>query len=68
MNKSNIKFRDYYNISVDIDTEKRVVYISESLDKNTKGISKRYHNKKDIIRIFSNYIFNKINIYPKYKK
>lgn len=44
---------------VEVDSEKKVVYISEyNYKNNTKCISKRYRNKRDILRTINNYLYH----------
>ena len=50
------------NLFLEIDTEKRVVCISDK--KDNKGCAKRYRYKRDIARIFSRYLYYNVNIFP----
>lgn len=54
---------EYLDIRVEIDTEKKVISISNRSN-GGEGLAKRFRNKKDITRIFSNFLFHKVNIYP----
>lgn len=56
-------FIEYIDLQVEIDTEKKVLYITNKSYDN-EGVAKRYKNKKDIMRIFGNYLFKKVYIYP----
>lgn len=56
-------FAEYIDLRVEIDTEKKVLSITNKSNGN-EGIAKRYKNKKDIMRIFGNYLFKKVYIYP----
>lgn len=56
-------FIEYINLQVEIDTEKKVVYITNK-SYDDEGIAKRYTNKKDIMRIFGDYLFPNVYIYP----
>lgn len=56
-------FIEYIDLQVEIDTEKKVLYITNKSYGN-EGVAKRYKNKKDIMRIFGNYLFKKVYIYP----
>lgn len=56
-------FIEYIDLQVEIDTEKKVLYITNKSYDN-EGVAKRYRNKKDIMRIFGNYLFKKVYIYP----
>lgn len=57
------------NLFIEIDPEKKVVYISDyTQNKNGGGLAKKYKNKKDITRIFSNYLFDYINLYSSKKR
>ena len=56
-------FIEYIDLQVEIDTEKKLLCITNKSN-NNEGVAKRYKNKKDIIRIFSNYLFKKVYIYP----
>lgn len=50
---------------IEIDTEKKVVCITDYYDKNyAGGIAKRYKNKKDISRIIDNYLYYDVSIKP----
>lgn len=49
---------------LEIDPEKKVFYISDYAENNEKGLARKYKNKKDIVRIFKNFLFNSINLYP----
>ena len=42
---------------VEIDPEKRAIYISDYGDTSGGGIAKRYKYKKDIVRMFANYLY-----------
>lgn len=56
------------NLFIEIDPEKRVFYISDyTTDDNMKGRVRRFKSKKDIIRIFSNYLFKNVYIYSSKK-
>lgn len=59
------KFIEYIDLQMEIDTEKRVVYITnKSYGNELESVAKRYKNKKDIMRIFGDYLFKKVYIYP----
>lgn len=64
MKKDVKEFKEYIDIYVEIDTEKRVVCISDKTLNGASGVAKRYRNKKDINRIFSNYLFREVSLYP----
>ncbi len=67
MKKDNKEFKNYINLSIEIDTEKRVVCISDC-DKTSDGcVARRYKTQKDIMRIINNYFFKEISLYP-YKR
>lgn len=55
---------EYINMFIEIDTEKRVICISDQTAKSGGGLAKRYRNKKDIMRIFGNYLFHEVDLYP----
>ena len=51
------------SLLVEIDPEKKVVYIHNYLSKiNDKSMTKRFRNKYDIVRIFRNYIFKNVEL------
>lgn len=61
--KENEDFNEYVDMLIEIDTEKKVICISNRSN-GGKGIAKRYRNKKDIMRIFGNYLYQEVDIYP----
>ena len=51
---------DNYRVSllIEIDPEKKAVYLNDyTQEKYINGFSKRFKNKKDIIRLFENYLY-----------
>lgn len=51
------------SLLVEIDPEKRVVYIHDYLSKITeKSMTKRFRNKYDIVRVFRNFIFKNVEL------
>lgn len=63
LEKKKENFIEYIDLQIEIDTEKKAVYITNKSYGN-EGVAKRYRGKKDIIRIFSDYLFKKVYIYP----
>lgn len=57
------EFIEYIDLKVEIDAEKKVLSITNK-SYNNEGIVKRFRNKKDIMRIFGNYLYKKVYIYP----
>lgn len=57
------EFVEYIDLKVEIDAEKKVLSITNK-SYNNEGIVKRFRNKKDIMRIFGNYLYKKVYIYP----
>jgi len=53
---------EYINMFIEIDTEKRVICISDQTSKSGGGVAKRFRNKKDIMRIFGNYLFHEVDL------
>ena len=52
------------NLFLEIDPEKQVFYISDyEPNKNGGGVAKKFKTKKDIVKIFSRYLYRYINIY-----
>lgn len=68
MKNNNKKFFEFINLYIEIDTEKRTVIISDRTSNSGGGIAKRYRNKRDIIRIFSRYLYNYVYLYPPKKE
>lgn len=63
------EIEDYnVNLFIEIDPEKKVVYISDYSNNNGGGKSQKYRTKKDISKIFSNYLINYVNLYYPEKK
>lgn len=62
--KETENFNEYINLFIEIDTEKRVICISDKTSTSGGGLAKRYRNKKDIMRIFGNYLYHEIDLYP----
>lgn len=51
------------NMFIEINPEKRVVSIIDYIEgKSGGGITKRFKRKKDIVRLFANYLYQYINI------
>lgn len=62
---------DNYRISllIEIDPEKKAVYLNDyTQEKYINGFSKRFKNKKDIIRLFENYLYKNVDINLEEKK
>lgn len=57
------EFIEYIDLKVEIDAEKKVLSITNK-SYNNEGVVKRFRNKKDIMRIFGNYLYKKVYIYP----
>ena len=62
---------DNYRVSllIEIDPEKKAVYLNDyTQEKYINGFSKRFKNKKDIIRLFENYLYKNVDINLEEKK
>lgn len=62
---------DNYRVSllIEIDPEKKAIYLNDyTQEKYINGFSKRFKNKKDIIRLFENYLYKNVNINLEEKK
>ena len=66
--KTNNSDLENINMYIEFDLEKRVMCISNYTSKSGGGVAKRFRNKKDIIRIFANYIYNEVDIYSAIKE
>lgn len=52
------------SLLIEIDPEKKAVYLNDySSEKNINGFAKRFKNKKDIVRLFSNYLYEKVDLF-----
>lgn len=67
MKKNNKDFNEYITLCVEIDNEKGAIYITDKTENSMDGITRRFRNKKDIIRIFKNYLYDKVRIFPSKK-
>ena len=62
---------DNYRVSllIEIDPEKKAIYLNDyTQEKYINGFSNRFKNKKDIIRLFENYLYKNVNINLEEKK
>ena len=51
-----------YNILLEINSEKKIFSISNQDSKTNQGITKRFYNKGDIIRLFTRYLYKNVDI------
>lgn len=54
---------DTIMLLLEIDPEKKVIYISDYDGDFKNGIARTYKNKKEIAGIFKKYLFNSVNLH-----